>query len=207
MLVFKRPRLLKGHPYQHLTALTVRYVSEFLVTNTTQAQLPQLPLLLALLAMLGCYNLGGLFPYNLTLTAHLLCTLFFGGVVFFGLNCQCAMRYGLGYFNLFLPQGTPFKLLPLIVLLEVVSYASRPFSLALRLFANLMAGHALLNILLDFGVQGLLGPRNAWPLALLGLGGVALILVLEYMVGLLQIFVLLTLVSLYLADVHNPMVH
>ena len=206
-LLFYQPKLLRGGWLQSGLELLVRAISTFLMANATRAQLPQLPLLLLLLLILGSYNLAGLFPFGLTVSAHLLCTLFFGGFIFFGLNYQCLVRYGFRYFNLFLPSGTPFGLLPLIVLLELVSYLSRPFSLAIRLFANLMAGHALLKILLGFVFRGLRGTLLPLLLALVGLVVIGLILVLEFTVALLQVFVFLTLVSLYLVDAHNPMVH
>jgi F-type H+-transporting ATPase subunit a len=185
----------------------VRSTGDFLVANATRAQLPQLPLLLVLMLVLGSYNLVGLFPFGFTFTTHLLCTFFFGATVFFGLNYVSLVRYGRRYFNLFLPSGTPLRLLPLIVLLEVVSYFSRPFSLAIRLFANMMAGHALLKILLDFAFQGLREGPLQLLLALAGLAIISLILAMEFMVAFLQVFVFLTLVSLYLVDAHNPAAH
>ena len=206
-ILFSQPTLLQGSWFQSGLELLVRSTGDFLVANATRAQLPHLPLLLLLLVVLGSYNLAGLFPFGFTFSAHLLCTLFFGGSIFFGLNYVCLVRYGRVYFNLFLPAGTPFGLLPLIVLLEVVSYLSRPFSLAIRLFANMMAGHALLKILLGFVFRGLQGELPVLLLALLGLAIVSLILVMEFMVALLQVFVFLTLVSLYLVDAHNPAAH
>jgi F-type H+-transporting ATPase subunit a len=206
-LLFSLVRLLGGGWLQSGTELLVRTAGDFLVANATRAQLPALPLLLLLGLTLGSYNLVGLFPFGFTFSAHLLCTFFFAGAVFFGLNYISATRHRWRYFNLFLPSGTPFGLLPLIVLLEVVSYFSRPFSLAIRLFANMMAGHALLKILLGFVFRGLQGGLLPLLLALLGLAVIGLILAMEYMVALLQVFVFLTLVSLYLVDAHNPSAH
>jgi ATP synthase subunit 6 len=168
-LIFHRPRLLGGHSPQLLAELLVRRLGSFLEANASRAQLPHLPLLLLLVLSLGLYNLSGLLPYNFTFSAHLVVTLFYSLSLFFGLNYLALLRHQLHYFNLFLPSGTPLGLQPLMVLLELVSYLSRPFSLAIRLFANLMAGHALLKILLSFSQRGLEGSTLAKLRALLAL--------------------------------------
>jgi len=203
-LLLAAPRLVAGGWLQGAAEGGVRGLGNFLVANGTRAQLPQLPLLLLLTLALTLYNLSGLLPYGYTFSAHLICTLFYSATVFFGLNYVALARYGRHYFNLFLPAGTPLPLLPLLVLLEVVSYFSRPLSLAIRLFANMMAGHALLKILLAFGFRGLGGGAFPALASLLAFGLIGLILLMELMVALLQVFVFVTLVSLYLVDVHTP---
>jgi ATP synthase subunit 6 len=203
-LVFSTPRLLGGSPHQLGAELLVRSLGSFLEANTTRAQLPHLPLFLLLVLSLGLYNLSGLLPYGFTFSAHLVVTLFYSVTLFFGLNYVALQRHRLAYFNLFLPSGTPLGLQPLMVLLELVSYLSRPLSLAIRLFANMMAGHALLKILLSFAQKGLEGPALAKLLSLLALVAIGAILGLELMVALLQVFVFATLCSLYLVDAHNP---
>ena len=205
--LFQRPTLLRGSWLQGGAELVVTETGAFLEANAGRALLPMLPVLLLLLVSLGSYNLAGLFPYGFTASAHMLCTALFSFGVFFGLNLVSLLRYRAVYFNLFLPSGTPFGLLPLIVLLEVVSYLSRPFSLAIRLFANMMAGHALLKILLGFIFRGLRSGSLPLLLSLLALSVIFLILIMEFMVALLQVFVFLTLVSLYLVDAHNPSAH
>jgi F-type H+-transporting ATPase subunit a len=203
-LTLAAPRLVGGGWLQSGGEVAVRAMGDFLVANGTRAQLPQLPLLLTLTLALATYNLSGLLPYGYTFSAHLVCTLFYAATAFFGLNYVAVARYGRSYFNLFLPAGTPLPLLPLLVLLEVVSYFSRPLSLAIRLFANMMAGHALLKILLAFGFRGLGGGAFPALASLLAFGLIGLILLMELMVALLQVFVFVTLVSLYLVDVHTP---
>lgn len=203
-LLFSAPRLLGGGLEQLSGELLVRQLGSFLEANATRAQLPHLPLFLLLLLSLTFYNLSGLFPYGFTFSAHLVVTLFYSVSIFFGLNYVALGRHGLKYFNLFLPSGTPLGLQPLMVLLELVSYLSRPLSLAIRLFANMMAGHALLKILLAFALKGLEGSALPLLLSLLALGAIGAILLLELMVALLQVFVFATLCSLYLVDAHNP---
>ncbi len=203
-LLFARPRLLGGGLQQQAAEVLVRNLSTFLEANATRAQLPQLPLFLLLLFSLTLYNLSGLLPYGFTFSAHLVVTLFYSCSIFFGLNYVALLRHRLAYFNLFLPSGTPLGLQPLMVLLELVSYLSRPLSLAIRLFANMMAGHALLKILLSFALRGLEGSALPLLVALGALGAIGAILLLELMVALLQVFVFATLCSLYLVDAHNP---
>lgn len=207
LLLFTQPRLLQGSWLQSSAELIVFNTGNFLVANATKAMLPMLPMMLILLLSLGTYNLSGLFPFGFTFTAHVLCTAFFSFGIFFGLNYISIARYEFNYFNLFLPSGTPFGLIPLIVLLEMISYFSRPFSLAIRLFANMMAGHALLKILLGFAFRGLHGNAPVLLLALLALAVISLVLIMEFIVALLQVFVFMTLVSLYLVDAHNPCAH
>jgi F-type H+-transporting ATPase subunit a len=203
-LLFSAPRLLGGGLQQLGAELLVRQLGSFLEANATRAQLPQLPLFLLLVLSLGCYNLSGLTPYGFTFSAHLVVTLFYSLSIFFGLNYVALLRHRLHYFNLFLPGGTPLGLQPLMVLLELVSYFSRPLSLAIRLFANMMAGHALLKILLSFALKGLEGSALPLLLALLALLAIGAILLLELMVALLQVFVFATLCALYLVDAHQP---
>ena len=97
-------------------------------------------------------NLLGLFPYFFTVTSHIIVTfalalLVIGTVVVYGF-----MKHGLGFLKLFVPQGVPGILLPLVVLIEVISFLSRPISLSVRLFANMLAGHITLKVFAGFVV-------------------------------------------------------
>jgi F-type H+-transporting ATPase subunit a len=118
-------------------------------------------------------------------------------------------RNGLGFFKLFVPSGIPIFILPLIVLIEVISFILRPVTLALRLFGNMLGGHVAMKVFAGFVVSlgalaaggglGLLGI----PGAALSLGGVVALTALEFLVAFLQAFVFAVLTCVYLNDVVN----
>jgi ATP synthase subunit 6 len=86
----------------------------------------------------------------MTITSHLILTLYFSLAFFIGNNLIGICFHKEKYFTLFLPEGVPIPIIPFLILIEYVSYISRIFSLAIRLFANMMSGHILLKILISF---------------------------------------------------------
>ena len=95
-------------------------------------------------------NLIGMIPFSYTVTSSLVLTFFLSFSFFLGINLLGFYHNKISFFKTFLPGGTPVFIAPLLILIEVVSYFSRVFSLAIRLFANMMSGHALLKILIGF---------------------------------------------------------
>jgi ATP synthase subunit 6 len=95
-------------------------------------------------------NILGMIPYSMTITSHIILTLFFSLSFFNGSNLIGVCFHKEKYFVLFLPEGIPVPIIPFLILIEYISYISRIFSLALRLFANMMSGHILLKILINF---------------------------------------------------------
>ncbi len=158
------------------------------------------PLVFSLFTFVLTANLLGLIPYNFTVTSHIVVTfalalLVIGTVVVYGF-----LRHGLRFFKLFVPHGVPAWLLPMIVMIEIISFLSRPISLSLRLFANMMAGHIALKIFAMFVIA--LGGAGAFaailsPLPLLV--AVAL-MALELLVAFLQAYVFSILTCIYLND-------
>ena len=149
-------------------------------------------------------NLLGLFPYFFTVTSHIIVTfalamLVIGIVVGYGLY-----KHGFGFFKLFVPSGVPMVLMPLVVGIEVVSFLSRPISLSVRLFANMLAGHITLKVFAGFVVSlsamGAVGVAGAvLPLAM-----AVAITALELLVAALQAYVFAILTCMYLADAVHP---
>jgi ATP synthase subunit 6 len=86
-------------------------------------------------------NMFGMIPYTFTVTSHIIVTFILASFIFIGVTIIGFMKHGIGYLKLFVPSGVPAILLPLIVVIEIISYLSRPISLSVRLFANMMAGH------------------------------------------------------------------
>jgi F-type H+-transporting ATPase subunit a len=143
-------------------------------------------------------NLVGLVPFNFTVTSHLCVTLFLALGFNLGFFFWGVYTHGFKFFGLFVPSGAPVFLLPLIVVIEVVSYLIRPISLALRLFANMMAGHTLVHIILGFAAGG-----STVGVALSSVGIFAVTL-LECGIALLQAYVFVVLCCIYTRDALEP---
>jgi F-type H+-transporting ATPase subunit a len=152
------------------------------------------PFVLTLFTFILFCNVLGLIPYSFTVTSHIIVTLALALVVFIGATIIGFIRNGFGYLKLFMPSGVPVILLPLVVVIEIVSYFIRPMSLSIRLFANMMAGHMMLKVMAGFVVM--LGVTAGWlPLvAMIGLYG------LELLVAALQAYVFALLTCMYLSD-------
>lgn len=103
-------------------------------------------LLFFLFMIIVCCNFFGLIPYSFAITSYFSVTFFFSFIFFFSLFFIGILMHGITILNLFIPPGTPFLILPLLFIIEIVSYFARIFSLAIRLFANITAGHILLYI-------------------------------------------------------------
>ena len=108
------------------------------------------PFIFSLFIFIIFANLLGNIPYSFAVTSHLVFTIALSTTIFFGVTILCFKIHGLKFFSLLCPSGTPLMLVPLLVLIETVSYIARAVSLGLRLGANIMAGHMLLVILAGF---------------------------------------------------------
>jgi len=98
----------------------------------------------------GAANLIGMIPFTFTITSHIIVTFCLSFCLFVGINIRSVIDKQVSFFALFLPSGAPLLIAPFLVLIELISYIARVFSLAIRLFANMMAGHSLLKILIGF---------------------------------------------------------
>jgi len=155
------------------------------------------PIILSLFMFVFVANVIGMTLYSFTLTSHVtvaftLSFSFFIGVVIIGVMIQKVK-----FINTFIPSGAPAALLPFLVIIEIISYLSRPFSLGIRLFANMMSGHTLLAILASFTFS--ICQKNiiiaAIPFVL-----IVAIVGLEAMIAILQAYVFTVLVCIYLND-------
>lgn len=152
------------------------------------------PLFLLIFIYIMFNNLFGLIPYVYTSTSHFIVTLYISSSIFFGNTLIGLYLHELKFFSLFLPEGVPIFIMPLLVLIEYVSYCSRLFSLAIRLFANMMAGHVLLKILIGFIFGFCLGLKVLpWTV-------IFCIIFLEFVIAFLQSYVFLVLITSYLND-------
>lgn len=158
------------------------------------------PLVFTLFIVVLMGNVLGLIPYSFTYTSHVIVTGALAAMVFLLVTFFGFMNHGLKFLTLFAPAGVPLALQFLVVPLELLSFIVRPFTLALRLFANMMAGHLMLKVFAGFSVM------------LLSLGGVGIIpglipmlfntglFMLELLVALLQAYIFAILTCIYLKD-------
>lgn len=152
------------------------------------------PFVLTLFTFILTCNLLGLIPYAFTVTSHIIVTLALALTVFIAATAIGFMRNGVGYLKIFVPPNVPAPILLILVPIEVISYFIRPFSLSIRLFANMMAGHMMLKVAAGFVVM--LGIAAGWfPLI-----ATVLLYALELLVAVLQAYVFALLTCLYLSD-------
>jgi ATP synthase subunit 6 len=146
-------------------------------------------------------NFLGMIPYTLTVTSHPIITLGFALSLFIGITTIGLLKHGLHFFHLFVPSGVPTALLPIIIVIEVISYLTRPLSLGVRLFANMFAGHTLLNIISLFTWNILIYGGIFGVLALIPVALIVALISLEFVICFLQAYVFTVLVASYLNDV------
>ena len=145
-------------------------------------------------------NIVGMIPYSFTITSQLVVTFTMGVILFLTLNFLCIWLHGMYFFSLFLPGGAPTIIIPLLVLIELISYTARVFSLSIRLFANLMSGHTLLKILANFSWL-MISAFGIWHLLfIVPFTIVFLVTGLEIAIGMLQAYVMTILVTIYFRD-------
>jgi len=166
------------------------------------AGLRYLPIFFSIFLLVLGSNLIGLIPFAFTPTSHIALTFPIA------VSCNIALvliglkENGFRFFQLFVPKGGPAWLLPLIVVIEVLSYLLRSLSLSIRLFANMMAGHTLIHILTSFAVSFLKADQviiAVFPILL-----VILVFVLELAIAFLQAYVFVILLCIYLNDSLHP---
>ena len=189
---------------QSVSEMAYEFVASMLRDAAGTQGMRFFPFVFSLFMFVLVANLLGMFPYFFTITSHIIVTfalalLVIGTVVVYGF-----MKHGFGFLKLFVPEGVPGVLIPLVVAIEVISFLSRPISLSVRLFANMLAGHITLKVFAGFivsmsaiGFTGVVG--SILPLAMtVALTG------LEFLVAFLQAYVFAVLTCMYLNDALHP---
>ena len=139
-------------------------------------------------------------PYSFASTSHFILTFSISFTVVLGATILGFQQHGLAFFSLFVPAGCPLSLLPLLVLIEFISYLSRNVSLGLRLAANIMSGHMLLNILSGFTYNIMISGILYFFLGLLPLTFIIVFSGLELGIAFIQSQVFVVLTSSYIKD-------
>ena len=157
---------------QLLAELSYSFVSKMISDTAGSKAKPYFAFIFSLFMFVLFCNMFGMIPYAFTVTSHIIVTFMLAAFIFIGVTIIGFIKHGVGYLKLFVPSGVPIVLLPLIVVIEIISYLSRPVSLSVRLFANMMAGHTMMKVFGGFVIS--LGIVGGWlPLsfsvALIGL--------------------------------------
>ena len=188
----RRGALVPGR-WQSIAEMSYEFVADMVETNAGHGAEPYFPFIFTLFMFVLFANFLGLIPYSFTVTSQIIVTFALAAVVFIGVTIIGITRHGTHFLRLFVPEGVPLVLLFLLVPIELLSYFIRPFTLSIRLFANMLAGHTMLAIFGGFAASiGLLAfLPTAINIALIGL---------EILVAALQAYVFAILTCLYLRD-------
>lgn len=193
LLLGVRKRALVPGRLQSMAELFYEFIAGLVRDNVGSAGRAYFPFIFTLFMFILFANTIGLIPFTFTVTSHIIVTFALALVVFIGVTIVGIARHGMKWFSYFFPPGAPLYMAPLLVPIEILSYLARPVTLALRLFANMMAGHTMLKVFAGFVIT--LGMAGVAPLAVL----IALYM-LELIVAVLQAFVFTILTCLYLHD-------
>ena len=167
--------------------------------NSTKGQI-YFPFICTLFLFILVNNLIGMIPYSFASTSHLILTFSLSFTVVLGATILGFQKHGLEFFSLFVPAGCPLALLPLLVLIEFISYLSRNVSLGLRLGANILSGHMLLNILSGFTYNIMTSGFIFFFLGLIPLAFIIAFSGLELGIAFIQAQVFVVLTSSYIKD-------
>jgi F-type H+-transporting ATPase subunit a len=198
------PRALVPGRAQSVAEMIYEFVAGTLRSTAGAEAMRFFPLVFSLFVFVLTANMLGMFPYFYTVTSQIIVTFMLAMVVILTVVIYGFVRHGVHFLELFTPSGVPAPLIPLVASIELVSFLSRPVSLSVRLFANMLAGHITLKVFSGFVVSlsamGFVGVAGATlPLAMaVALTG------LEFLVAFLQAYVFTVLTCMYLNDAIHP---
>jgi F-type H+-transporting ATPase subunit a len=178
---------------QALVELSYKLVTDLVDANVGTKGRKYFPFVFSVFLFVLFGNLLGMIPHMFTFTSHIIVTFTLALIVFLFVTILGIILHGFHFFTLFMPKGLPKFLAPLLIPIELISYLSRPISLSVRLFANMMAGHTMMKVFAGFA-------------AMLGLFSVAPICInviltgFEIAVAILQAYIFTILTCVYLND-------
>ncbi len=178
---------------QSVAEMLYEFVVDMVDTNAGSGARPYVPFVFTLFLFILFANLFGLVPWSFTVTSHIIVTFALAIVVFIGVTIIGFIKHGAHFLTLFVPPGVSWVLLVVLVPIEILSYLIRPFTLSIRLFANMLAGHTMLAIFGGFAAA-------VGIFAILPVGINVALYALELLVAVLQAYVFAILTCLYLRD-------
>jgi len=188
-----KTKLIPGR-FQFVCEASFQFIEKMIQENTGDKGRCFMPLIFSLFFFILLGNIFGMVPYAYTFTSQIIVTFSLAIVVFLIVTLVGICRHGVKFLTLFVPKGLPVLLYPLVIFIEVLSYLSRPVTLSVRLFANMMAGHTILKVFAGFSVilGGYFGMAPAvFTILLMGF---------EFLVAILQAYVFAVLTCIYLHD-------
>jgi F-type H+-transporting ATPase subunit a len=192
VLGMRRHALVPGR-WQSMVELSYAFIGNLIRDTIGPEGRPYFSLIFTIFMFILFGNMWGMMPYSFTFTSHIAVTFAMAIVIFIGVTILGFVKHGVHFLAFFLPPGAPMFIAPLLIVIEIISYLSRPISLSVRLFANMLAGHTLLKVFAGFIVS--LGVFGVVPLAfVIALTG------LEFVIAFLQAFVFTILTCLYIND-------
>jgi F-type H+-transporting ATPase subunit a len=189
---------------QSIAELCYEFVADMIRGAAGEQGLKFFPLVFSLFMFVLFANIVGLIPYSFSVTSQIVITASLALLVFFTVIINGFYQHGLHFLKLFAPSGIPIYILPLIVMIELLSFLARPISHSVRLFANILAGHITLQLVASFvtmiGALGVFG----WFAATVPLVFTVALYALELLVAFLQAYVFAILTCIYLNDSLHP---
>lgn len=186
--------LRKPTQLEAVSEMTFSAIANLVKENCGDEAKKYLPFVMSFFMLIAMGNLIGMVPYTFTFTSHIIVTFAMASLVFVVITIIGFIHHGIGYLKIFLPEGAPLFLAPILIPIELISYLSRPISLSVRLFANIMAGHIVLKIFAGFVVSlGIIG-------GVIPLGMTVILTFFEVFVALVQAYIFSILTCVYLND-------
>ena len=181
---------------QLISELMYNFIAQLLSDTVGDNGKKYFPFVFSLFMFVLIGNMVGMIPYQFTFTSHIVVTFALAALVFIGVTILGFINHGMKFFSFFVIPGVPLYMHPLLIPIEVISYLSRPISLSVRLFANMLAGHTLLKVFAGFVVS--MSYFGIFPLAfIVALTG------LEILIAFLQAYVFAILTCLYINDAYH----
>lgn len=191
-LVIRKPELIPGR-VQAIGEIIYDFVMDTLNQNTMGKGERYFPFIFSLFCFIIVLNFLGLVPYTFAVTGQIAVTLALAMLVFIILNVIAFVKHGFKFFHLFLPEGVPLVLAPIMIVIELFVYLIRPITLSVRLAANISAGHVLLYVATAFIMMGGLFGALPFPIVVLFTG-------FELFMAALQAYIFTVLTCVYLND-------
>ena len=179
---------------QLISELIYNFVAQLLSDTVGDQGRRYFPFVFTIFMFVLVGNMLGMIPYSFTFTSHIIVTFALAAIVFIGVTILGFVKHKLYFFSFFYIPGLPWYMLPLLIPIEVISYLSRPISLSVRLFANMLAGHTLLKVFAGFVVS------MPFFTGVLPLTFIVALTGLEILIAFLQAYVFAILTCLYIND-------
>jgi F-type H+-transporting ATPase subunit a len=190
---------------QSLAEVLYDFVADMIRSTAGEHGLKFFPLVFSIFMFVLITNLIGLIPLSFSVTSQIIVTATLALLVFFTVIIHGFWQHGLHFLKLFAPSGVPIYILPMVVVIEILSFLTRPVSHSLRLFANILAGHITLNLVGTFAAMMIAGLGIfGWLGAILPVAFAVALFALELLVALLQAYVFAILTCIYLNDSLHP---